>query len=273
LGGPALSRFAAQKLSEGDETGAQTALDASGLTRLSADGAVLMRAVAGSLGIGPLDLPWADGPRLWRAEDIAAHLPLFKDYAPAAGLLAKAGAWDESKHPRWPAGSGDHQCGRFQGDEGGAGTSDRGPVREGRSAAEEPPKVPQEEPPKKTRYGIIKDVGRWALQTIQAGAEAVVEQVYTELETIAWITHLGYNMLLGTLLDEPKSLEELQRAVDEPAAGYEIHHIVEQKAATDDGFSEAQYDSRDNLVRIPTMKHRDITGWFMTPNDFYNNLL
>jgi hypothetical protein len=34
------------------EAGAQTALDASGLTRLSSDGAVLMRAVAGSLGIG-----------------------------------------------------------------------------------------------------------------------------------------------------------------------------------------------------------------------------
>ncbi|MGH6822510.1 MAG: hypothetical protein ACRECP_03540 [Methylocella sp.] len=47
-----------------------------------------MRHVAGSLGIAPLDLPWVDGPRLWRAEDIAAHLPLFKDFAPAAGLLA-----------------------------------------------------------------------------------------------------------------------------------------------------------------------------------------
>jgi hypothetical protein len=60
-------------------------LDASGLTRLSSDGAVLMRAVAGSLGIGP-----ADGPRLWRAEDIATHLPLFKDHAATASLLAKA---------------------------------------------------------------------------------------------------------------------------------------------------------------------------------------
>ncbi len=95
---------AAQKLSGGDEVGAQNALDASGLTRRSSDGAVLMRAVAGSLGIGPLDLPWVDGPRLWRAEDIAAHLPLFKDYAPTAALLAKAGAWDESKHPHWHAG-------------------------------------------------------------------------------------------------------------------------------------------------------------------------
>jgi len=66
---------AAQKLSEGDEAGAQQALDASGLTRLSRDGAVLMRAVAGALRIGPRDPSWAEGPRLWSAEDIAAHLP------------------------------------------------------------------------------------------------------------------------------------------------------------------------------------------------------
>jgi hypothetical protein len=133
--------IAAQKLSEGDEAGAQRALDASGPTRLSSDGMALMRAVAGSLGVAPLDLPWAEGPRLWRAEDIEAHLPLFKDYAPAAGLLAKAGAWDESKHPRWPAGSEDHQGGRFQGGEGGA-------VGEGRSAAKQPtPPLPPPRPP------------------------------------------------------------------------------------------------------------------------------
>ncbi len=71
---------AAQKLSQDDEAGAQRALDASGFNRLSSDGAVLMRAVAGSLGIAPLDLPWADGPRLWRKEDIAAHPPLFREF-------------------------------------------------------------------------------------------------------------------------------------------------------------------------------------------------
>ena len=47
--------LAAQKLNEGDEAGAQKALDASGLTRLTSDSAVLMRTIAGSLGIGPLD--------------------------------------------------------------------------------------------------------------------------------------------------------------------------------------------------------------------------
>lgn len=49
-----------------------------------------MRAVAGALGIGPLDLRLAEGPRLWRVEVIAAHLPLIKDYAPVIGLLTKA---------------------------------------------------------------------------------------------------------------------------------------------------------------------------------------
>ncbi len=87
---------AARKLNESDEAGAQKAPEASGLTRLSSDGAVLMRAVAGSLGVGPLRLPWAEGARLWRAEYIEANLALFKDHAPSAGLLAKA----ELKAPR-----------------------------------------------------------------------------------------------------------------------------------------------------------------------------
>ncbi len=130
---------AAQKLNEGDEAGAQRALNFSRLTKLSPDGVALARAVAGSLGIAPLDMPWADRPRLWCADDIAAHVPLFKDFAPAAGLLAKAGARDESKHPRVPAGS--HEGGRFQGDESRT-------VGEGRSAAKKPtPPLPPPRPP------------------------------------------------------------------------------------------------------------------------------
>jgi hypothetical protein len=66
---------AAVRLNTGDELGAQKALDALGLARLSPDGAALMRAVSRSLGIAAPRLPWADGPRLWDAEAIAAHLP------------------------------------------------------------------------------------------------------------------------------------------------------------------------------------------------------
>ena len=81
---------AAQKLSEGDEAGAQQALDASGLTRLSSDGTVLMRAIAGSPGIGPLDLPWSDGPRLWRAED-AGRICLCSRIMRSGGLAREGG--------------------------------------------------------------------------------------------------------------------------------------------------------------------------------------
>jgi hypothetical protein len=147
---------AAQKLSEGNEAGAQKALDASGLTRLSSDGAVLMRAVAGSLGIGPLDLPFAEGPRLWRAEVIEAHLPL-KDYAVTAGLLAKAGALDESKHPRWPAGS--REGGQFQ--SGGGGSS----------VTEKPPEIPPVDPlTEPLRNAFAKLAERWLASAVAHAA-------------------------------------------------------------------------------------------------------
>jgi hypothetical protein len=136
---------------------AQQALDASGLTRLSSDGAVLMRAVAGSLGIGPLDLPWADGPRLWRAEDIAAHVPLFKEHAATAGLLAKAGAWDEAKHPRAPAGS--REGGQFQSG-GGSG-----------SFTEKPPEIPPADPlTEPVRNAFAKLAARWLARALAGAA-------------------------------------------------------------------------------------------------------
>ncbi|MGH6839645.1 MAG: hypothetical protein ACREDT_12775 [Methylocella sp.] len=255
---------AARKLSEGDEAGAQLALDASGLTRLSADGLELMRRVAVSLGIAPLDLPWAEGPRLLRAQDIAAHLPLFKDYAPAAGLLAKLRAFDESKHPRWPAGSPESQGGRFNYGEGG-------PVAEGRSASsndgsegEPPPEIPKERP--RTRLGrhvVVRGAADWLARATLARAFAMIRAFQAILEATPWIS--GEIANIWSSLDEPKSLEELQKAVDEPKAGYQIHHIVEQTPARNE-LPDELIDGPDNLVRIPTLKHRDIFGWYSKPN-------
>ncbi|MGB6174899.1 MAG: hypothetical protein WBF43_00835, partial [Methylocella sp.] len=180
--------IAAQKLSDGDEAGAQQALDASGPTRLSSDGMALMRAVASQFGVGPLDLPWAEGPRLWRAEDIEAHLPLFKEYAPTAVLLAKAGAWDESKHPRWPAGSGDHQGGRFQsagaGDEGqpaaaGVGHNSGPPLQE-------PPEIPKEAPrTEPLRNAFAKLAARWAARALANAEFGPYGEYLTALEAAA----------------------------------------------------------------------------------------
>jgi hypothetical protein len=83
------------------------------------------------------------------AEDIEA-IPLFKDYSPTAALLATAGAWDESKHLPVPAGSPDHQGGRFIHGEGGAVAECRQAVsgigHNGGPPLGQPPEIPEEDP-------------------------------------------------------------------------------------------------------------------------------
>ncbi|MGH6838398.1 MAG: hypothetical protein ACREDT_06295 [Methylocella sp.] len=277
---------AAWKLNEGDEAGAQQALDASGLSMLSTDGLELMRRVAASLGIAPLDLPWAEGPRLWRAEDIAAHLPLFKGFAPAVDLLAKAGVWDESKHPRWPAGSEDHQGGRFNFGEGGAvndgptvdgQSADKKPSEQGSPPLGVPPEIPKVDPIAQTlRYAFAKLAARWLVRAL-VGAEfgpagEFVVALEAAAETAAWL--YDKYPFIKAYLDGPKTLEELQSAVGTPRTGTDVHHIVEQTpAARDERIPDALIDGPDNLVRIPTLKHWEITGWFMRGhNDAYGGV-
>jgi hypothetical protein len=64
----------------------------------------------------------------------------------------------------------------------------------------------------------------------------------------------------------------LQQAVAPPKAGYEIHHIVEQTPAEQEGYRRSLIDGPDNLVRIPTLKHREITGWYQTGNKEFGGL-
>ncbi len=47
-------------------------------------------------------------------------------------------------------------------------------------------------------------------------------------------------------LDEPKSLEELQRDVGKREKAYEVHHIVEQTAAERDGHSREEIDAGES---------------------------
>ena len=72
--------------------------------------------------------------------------------------------------------------------------------------------------------------------------------------------------------DPPRSLEDLQQAVSRPAIGYDIHHIVERTPAEQAGFPRSLIDGPENLVRIPTMKHWEITSWYATPNDEFGGL-
>jgi hypothetical protein len=63
----------------------------------------------------------------------------------------------------------------------------------------------------------------------------------------------------------PKSLAELQGAVDDPQLGYEIHHIIEGQYASADEQSNARrfggrLEGRENLVRIPKWVHVEISS-------------
>ena len=77
---------------------------------------------------------------------------------------------------------------------------------------------------------------------------------------------------IRTFADPPKSLEELQQDVSTPAQGYDVHHIVEQTSAEQDGFRQSMIDAPENLVRIPRLKHWIITGWYMTKSLGYGDL-
>lgn len=67
-------------------------------------------------------------------------------------------------------------------------------------------------------------------------------------------------------LEPPKTLAELQAAVKTPAAGTDVHHIVEQTAAAEAGFPREMIEDPENLVRISRLKHWEITSWYQTSN-------
>jgi hypothetical protein len=71
-------------------------------------------------------------------------------------------------------------------------------------------------------------------------------------------------------------LDELQRAVDTPRYGYQVHHIVEAQRRSDDPERNAErfpdrINSWQNLVRIPYWKHVEISSWYSRPTDEYGD--
>jgi hypothetical protein len=68
--------------------------------------------------------------------------------------------------------------------------------------------------------------------------------------------------------DAPKSLGELHDGVFQAdKRGYDVHHIVEQTQARNDGHPDKIIDRADNLVLIPRYRHWEINSWFQTKNE------
>lgn len=85
------------------------------------------------------------------------------------------------------------------------------------------------------------------------------------IEAAVWFNE--YYPYVSAYFDGPKDIVTLQRDASTPARGYEKHHIVEQTPARSEGFSTELIEGSDNLVRIPTLKHWEITGWFATKSE------
>lgn len=114
------------------------------------------------------------------------------------------------------------------------------------------PEIPKERPPTSAaRTAALKLAARmW--RTFGTVAELA--------KTHAWLSTRSAE--IESYRDPPQTLDDLQRLVSTPAPGYDKHHIVEQTQAERDGFSREVIDQADNLVRVPRLKHQEITGWY-----------
>ena len=131
-----------------------------------------------------------------------------------------------------------------------------------------PPEVPPEEPSAaKAVNAILKAAAYWLAATTLAGEP--VGDFILALEAAEWLSE--FRPWIDAYQDPPKTLEELQQDLS-PLDGYNIHHIVEQTPASDDGYPDNLIDSPDNLVRIPTLKHWLISAWFSTKNKDFDGL-
>ncbi|MGB6535053.1 MAG: hypothetical protein WBF58_03725 [Xanthobacteraceae bacterium] len=137
---------------------------------------------------------------------------------------------------------------------------------------EEPPEIPPEEPATaQLRNAFLKAAARWLAK---AGLEAIfggpAGDYLVALQTAAWLHE--YLPYITAYLQPPKTFAELQQDALNPQRGYDIHHVVEQTPAEQDGFPDSMINAPDNLVRIPTLKHWQINAWYSTKNNDFGSL-
>jgi hypothetical protein len=178
--------------------------------------------------------------------------------------------------PRVPAGNPDG--GQWTGSGGGGSSSstvggDALTQVAQNASFDQPPEVPKERPQDvRDRNRAIRRLARFVLMLInedEVGRQ--IGPILDLLEVGSWVAE-EYSDHLQSYIDPPKTLEELQSAVSSPTPGSQIHHIVEQGPAAAEEFPRSQIDAPENLVRIPTFKHEEITGWYGKPNKRFGGL-
>lgn len=130
---------------------------------------------------------------------------------------------------------------------------------------EPPPRIPPVQPPGRgASLAVARAAARWvATAILSMDAWPLALTVFATMEAVSWFAK-NYLPYVTTYVQGPKTLEELQDAVGTPAIGTEVHHIVEQTPAKNEGFARELIEGRDNRVRIPYFKHREISDWYST---------
>lgn len=184
-------------------------------------------------------------------------------------VSAKA-AVDDPVHPGWPARTPDSKGGQFRPKDGETVVAANTPGighNQGPPFVEPPPPIPPKPPAIPRAFNnFIKAAAYW----LAAAGKAAASRYLKILQGVYWLTQaLPY---IRAYLTPLKTLKELQQDVLDPKVGYDIHHIVEQTPARKEGFSDDIIDGPDNLVRVPTLKHWQINGWYGRPNEEFEGL-
>lgn len=136
---------------------------------------------------------------------------------------------------------------------------------------EPPPEIPDEPLPNKVRYLFIKAAVTWITRALFAVVAPELATYLAMLQTVGWVARMVWPFVFSSF-DPPETMEQLQADALIRQPGYEIHHPVEQAQARQEGYPKELWDGFENRVRVPTLKHWLITGWYMSPNDAFGGL-
>jgi len=143
------------------------------------------------------------------------------------------------------------------------------PIRVSEKPNDDLPKIPKERPSTASqRWAIVKRLAGWAAETALRGTP--IGRVIEGVRVIEWIR--DYYPYIEAYRAPARSLEQLEEDALTPEKGYDIHHIVEQTPAEQDGFPRSLIESGTNRVRVPTLKHWRITAWYMMRNDHFGDV-